>query len=43
MSIIRTVILAASLVAVAATAYASTSRSELDSGYHGNTAVETYR
>jgi hypothetical protein len=37
MTIIRTAIVAASLVAVAATAHASQSREDLNSGYHGNT------
>lgn len=40
MSILKTVLVAASLVAVIATANASTSRGELESGYHGNTPVQ---
>lgn len=37
MTIIRTAFVAASLVAFAATAQASQSREDLNSGYHGNT------
>jgi hypothetical protein len=40
MSIIKTVVLAASLMVVAAYAHATT-RADLDSGYHGNTPVQT--
>lgn len=40
MSILKTVIAAAALLAVTASAQATT-RADLDSGYHGNTPVQT--
>ena len=39
MTMIKTALVAASLVAFAATAHASQSREDLNSGYHGNTPV----
>ena len=42
MKIIKTVIIAASLVAPVASANAAT-RAELESGYHGNTPVRSSR
>ena len=39
MTILKTALVAASLVAVAATAHASQSREDLNSGYHGNTPL----
>jgi hypothetical protein len=41
MSIVKTVIVAASLFAAVATAANAASRAELESGYHGNTPVQT--